>query len=68
MPLTIYKGLKTKISPNSLMPPVHGACNPKRGMLVGHDVVFVFGVWRLVLGCDVDVFDGEERGDCGGGG
>lgn len=35
-------------------------------MLVGDDVVFVFGVGRLVLWRDVDVFDGEERGDCGG--
>jgi hypothetical protein len=68
MPLTIHKRLKPEIPPNSLMPAVHGARNTKRGMLVRHDVVFIFRVWGLVLGRDVDVFDGEEGGDCGGGG
>ena len=31
-------------------------------MLVRHDVVFVFGVGRLVLGGHVDGFVGEVRG------
>jgi hypothetical protein len=32
-------------------------------MLVGHDVVLIFRVRRLVLWSDIDVFDGEEGGD-----
>jgi hypothetical protein len=37
-------------------------------MLIWDDIVFVFRVRRLVLRLEVDVFYGEEGGDCGGGG
>ena len=36
-------------------------------MLIGHDIVLILGVRRLVLRQHVDVLDGQERGDeCGG--
>jgi hypothetical protein len=37
-------------------------------MLMRDDIIFVFRVWGLVLPLEVDVFDGEEGGDIGGGG
>jgi hypothetical protein len=68
MTLAINKSLETKIAPYGLPTTIHGARYPERRMLVWDDVIFIFGVWRLVLGRDVDVFDGEEGGDCCWGG
>lgn len=68
MTLAIHQRLKTQIPPYDLMSALHDPRNAKRSMLIRDDIVFVFRVWRLVLRLEVDVFDGEEGGDCGWGG
>lgn len=64
--------VKAKIPPYGLPASrgggVHGARDAERGVLVGHDIVLVFRVERLVLRRDVDVLYGEKRGDHGRGG
>ena len=64
MSLPINQSLKTQIPPHRLMAAVHSARNAERGVLVWDNVVFVFGVWRLELWLDIDVFYGEEGGHC----
>lgn len=61
--------LQAKIPPDRLPPSrsVHGSRDSERGVLVGHDVVLVFRVERLVLGRDVYVFNGQEGRDHGRG-
>lgn len=67
---TAHKLLQPEIPPHGLPARrgrgVHGLRDPERGVLVRNDIVLVFRVERLVLRRDVDVLDGEERGDHGG--
>lgn len=63
MSLSIHKSLKPQIPPHSLAPPLHGARNPKRSMLIRNDIILVLRVRRLVLRRHVDFFNWQIRRD-----
>lgn len=60
----LHKLLQSQIPPADLLLRLRRSCYPKGGVLVWHDVVFVFWVRRLVLWRHVDRLCGEVRGAC----
>ena len=51
-----HQAFQTEIPPSRLLHLLRRSLDAERSMLIGHDIVFVVGVYRLVLWWDIDLF------------